>query len=88
VTNEAFTAIEHQPQSQRFVLPMVEGGCEVIAIVNYEVTGSTVNFTHTWVPPELRGGGHAQVLVRHALSWAETQGLQITASCWYVRKFL
>ena len=84
MTDNAIATIEHQAQAQRFVLPMGE----VMAIVEYEVTGTTVDFTHTWVPPELRGGGHARILVRHALNWAKREGLQITASCWYVRKFL
>lgn len=84
MTTEKTAVIEHQPQLQRFVLPMGD----VMAIVEYERAGATVNFTHTWVPPELRGGGHAQSLVSHALNWAKNDGLTVSATCWYVQKFL
>ncbi|MCL1059376.1 N-acetyltransferase [Shewanella gelidimarina] len=46
------------------------------------------NFSSTFVPNELRGKGLAEKLVRHGLSWAKSQGLQVEASCWYVQKFL
>ncbi|MGL5391371.1 MAG: N-acetyltransferase, partial [Shewanella sp.] len=32
--------------------------------------------------------GLAERLVRQGLKWAKEQEMQITASCWYVQKFL
>lgn len=48
----------------------------------------SVDFTHTFVPPECRGKGLAEALVRKGLTWARQQDLEIEASCWYVAKFL
>jgi uncharacterized protein len=45
-------------------------------------------FTHTLVPPELRGRGIAEHLVRAALAEARTQGRQVVPACSYVAKFI
>lgn len=83
--------VEHRPQQQRFVLPC--DGSE--ARLEYRLLRSAadsppagVDFTYTYVPPELRGKGLAEALVRRGLAWAREQDLQIQASCWYVAKFL
>jgi predicted GNAT family acetyltransferase len=76
--------VHHEQEQNRFVLPVQND----LAILEYEVDGTNVDFTHTWVPPELRGGGHAQLLVRRGLDWARENNLEISASCWYVKKFL
>jgi predicted GNAT family acetyltransferase len=47
-----------------------------------------INFSHTYVPPELRGQGVAEKLVRTGLQWAQQEQFEIRASCWYVAKFL
>jgi len=49
---------------------------------------SGVDFTRTYVPSEFRGEGHAEALVKYGLNWAKEQGLNIQATCWYVRRFL
>ncbi|HEX5792147.1 MAG TPA: GNAT family N-acetyltransferase [Rheinheimera sp.] len=76
--------IQHQVPQQRFVLHL--NGAE--AVLDYAITGNVINFQHTFVPVEFRGKGLAEQLVRHGLAWAKTQQYQITASCWYVQKFL
>ncbi|MDX3773578.1 GNAT family N-acetyltransferase [Chromatiaceae bacterium AAb-1] len=76
--------IQHQPELQRFVLMMDDAE----AVLEYEMSGQQINFTHTFVPPEFRGKGLAEKLVRNALSWAKSQNYQIVASCSYVQKFL
>lgn len=84
--------IRHDREAQRFTLPAA--GDE--AVLQYRIMGdmgdmsqpATVDFTHTYVPPKLRGQGLAEALVRHGLAWAKQQGLHIQASCWYVGKFL
>lgn len=47
-----------------------------------------IDFHHTYVPPAFRGKGYAEALVGAGLQWARQQGYEITASCWYVQKFL
>ncbi|QIR15983.1 GNAT family N-acetyltransferase [Shewanella aestuarii] len=58
------------------------------AILEYHLTGHSVDFHHTFVPPSLRGQGIAEKLVRSGLAWAKAEQLTIKASCSYVQKFL
>ena len=84
--------IAHQSDNHQFVINL--GAAQ--ALLTYEILPSNTrlnnhnicNFTHTFVPNELRGKGLAEKLVRHGIAWAKSQGLQIEASCWYVQKFL
>ncbi|MBT1446184.1 N-acetyltransferase [Shewanella sp. JM162201] len=76
--------IIHQQDQQVFLLS--RDGAE--ARLEYRRHGDDVDFSRTFVPPELRGQGLAEHLVRHGLSWAKQQGLAVSASCWYVQKFL
>jgi predicted GNAT family acetyltransferase len=76
--------IQHQPEQQRFVIEKDGKEC----LLTYALNGTTVDFTHTYVPFSLRGQGFAEQLVQAGLSWAHAQQYTITASCWYVRKFL
>lgn len=76
--------IQHQPEQQRFVLQL--DGAE--AVLDYSLSGNSINFHHTFVPPAFRGKGLAEKLVRHGLAWAKAQQYQLNASCSYVQKFL
>lgn len=76
--------IVHQNEQQRFVLQL--DGTQ--AVLDYALTGNSINFHHTFVPPEFRGKGLAEKLVRHGLAWARAQQYQLNASCSYVQKFL
>lgn len=76
--------IQHDSAGQRFILS--EGNAS--ALLDYQLNGEHIDFCHTYVPPEFRGKGLAEKLVRHALSWAKDNGLQIHASCSYVQRFL
>ncbi len=74
----------HESDNSRFVINL-DGQ---LAELDYLLQGDEVNFCHTFVPPELRGKGVAEKLVRAGLAWAKAQQLTISASCWYVQKFL
>lgn len=83
--------VTHQPEKNRFVI--AAEGPE--AVLDYRLSQSgnataepTVDFTHTYVPPGLRGQGLAEALVRTGLKWARQNNYRIEASCWYVAKFL
>jgi predicted GNAT family acetyltransferase len=76
--------IEHIASEQRFVLQVESAS----AVLEYRLSGSDIDFCHTFVPPEFRGKGLAEKLVRHGLAWAKAEQLNIHASCWYVQKFL
>ena len=61
-----------------------------VGVADYRIdpTGTQIEFTHTYVEPESRGSGAAEVLVEHAVSSARARGLDVTASCWYVQEYL
>lgn len=73
-----------------------EGAKKYYAVVNgresvceYGVVGEgTLNFWHTYVPPELRGKGIADELVRQALEDARQRGFKVIPSCWFVRVYM
>jgi uncharacterized protein len=58
------------------------------SILQYKLHGQQVDFIRTFVPAELRGKALAEKLVRHGLAWARAERLNISASCWYVARFL
>jgi predicted GNAT family acetyltransferase len=47
-----------------------------------------VVFTHTFVPPELRGRGLAEKLVRAGLDWTRAQGFRAVPQCSYVDAYI
>jgi len=58
------------------------------SICEYELHDGVVHFTHTVVPPELRGRGLAEQLVRAALADARAAGHRVVPQCSYVAKFI
>lgn len=58
------------------------------SIVTYERSGQVITFTHTFVPPELRGRGLAEQLVRVALEYARAEKLQVVPACSYVARYI
>lgn len=91
--NDISTAsVTHNQEQRRFSL-IINGSEAVLDYQLFKVQSSSaeptkIDFTHTWVPPELRGKGLAEKLVREGLQWARNEGFSIQASCWYVAKFL
>ena len=77
--------IIHQQQQQRFVFSTESHE----AVLEYKMLDDNrIDFVHTFVPPECRGQGVAEKLVRSGLRWARQQQYNISASCWYVAKFI
>ena len=74
----------HQAEQQRFIIEQDGHEC----VLDYVLEGKQIDFTHTYVPFRLRGKGLAEELVKEGLAWAKSQGYDIQACCWYVRKFL
>ena len=60
-------AVRHNVGASRFEA-LVDG---YLSVVDYTFEGEVVVFTHTFVPPELRGRGLAEKLVRAALDDGE-----------------
>jgi predicted GNAT family acetyltransferase len=59
-----------------------------LAVAEYVREGDRITFTHTLVPPELRGRGVAEKLVRTALDEARQQGWRVVPQCSYVAVFV
>lgn len=76
--------IQHQPENNRFICEQNGHQC----VLDYRVEGNDIDFTHTYVPTELRGQGLAEKIVREGLAWAKQQNYSLNASCSYVAKFL
>lgn len=75
--------IRHNAAAQRFETT-VDG---LLCVATYARDGLRVDFDHTLVPPALAGRGIAAALVRDALAWARTEGLEVAASCSYVAAY-
>ncbi len=59
-----------------------------LSVCEYELADGRMIFTHTVVPPELRGRGIAEKLVRAALTEARAAGRKVVPQCSYVAKFI
>jgi hypothetical protein len=77
--------VQHDEKARRY-FALIDG---YEAVCDYSPAGEgTLNFTHTYVPPELRGKGIADELVRQALDDAMERGLRVIPSCWFVRVYI
>ena len=78
------TPIRHDPASATFSIEL--GGHS--SHLEYELKGKEVVFSHTFVPPALRGHGLAAQLVEAGLQWAEIEGLRVVPACSYVAIYI
>ncbi|CAN5541386.1 GNAT family N-acetyltransferase [soil metagenome] len=76
--------VQHLPENGRFEVAR-DGK---VAFVEYLDKGDAIVLTHTWVPPEMRGGGVAGLLVRAALIWARDQKKGLVPQCSYGEAYL
>jgi predicted GNAT family acetyltransferase len=83
-------AIVHHPDDQCFVLEWQgqQARLDYQLLSARGLSPASLDFTHTFVPPEFRGQGLAAQLVQYGLRWAAQQQLQVQASCWYVAKVM
>ena len=59
-----------------------------LCVAEYAMRDGEMVFTHTFVPPELRGRGIAEKLVRAGLEYAKQEGLRVIPACSYVASFI
>lgn len=76
--------VRHNAAERRFEIATGER----LAVAEYELAGGAMIFTHTFVPPELRGQKLAERLVSAAMKFARAEGLRVVPRCSYVEKFL
>lgn len=76
--------VVHNPSANRFEAT-VDGH---LSVCDYTVDGNRMVLTHTLVPPELRGRGIAEQLVRAALAEVRRRGAVVVPACSYVSAFI
>lgn len=76
--------VRHEESENRYVID-IDGKQ---AVADYELVDEKQVFTHTYVPPELRGRGLAEALVRTALDDAKKAGRKVVPACSYVGVFI
>ncbi|WP_415907916.1 GNAT family N-acetyltransferase [Oleiharenicola sp. Vm1] len=76
--------VRHNEAEHRYEIAL-EGH---LAVAEYEFADGKQVFTHTLVPPEFRGRGYAEALVRTALNDAKAAGRKVVPACSYVAKFI
>lgn len=59
-----------------------------LSVADYELADGVMTITHTVVPPELRGRGIAEKLVRAALAEARASQRKVVPACSYVAVFI
>lgn len=59
-----------------------------LAIADYTRRDGEIVFTHTEVPPPLRGKGVASALIRGALDQVRGEGVRVVPSCPFVKAYI
>ena len=76
--------VKHDETNHEFYIETQEGK----ALLHYERENDTLNFHHTFVPPELRGKGMAEEIVAQGFEYAQTNHLKVIPSCPYVARLV
>lgn len=82
--SNAAAIVRHNEAEHRYEIA-VDGK---MAVADYEFADGKQVFTHTFVPPEFRGRGYAEALVRTALNDAKAAGRKVVPACSYVAVFI
>jgi predicted GNAT family acetyltransferase len=77
--------IQHDETGRRFTY---ERDGQVSYLLYRPLDEQTVEFASTYTPPALRGRGIAARIVRQALQWADSRGLRVVPSCWFVAEYI
>jgi predicted GNAT family acetyltransferase len=76
--------VANNPERSRFEA-VVDGET---AVLDYQLDGDVIAFTHTGVPPAIDNRGIGTALVRTALDYAEEHGLRVRPICVFVESFI
>lgn len=80
----AAIVVRHNAAEDRFEAE-VEG---TLSVADYRLEEGRMILTHTFVPPEMRGRGIAEKIVRAALEHAQAEKLRVVPACSYVAVFI
>ncbi len=59
-----------------------------VAVVEYQLTGKIITFTHTEVPPAYEGYGIASKMAKVALEYAKSHELKVLPLCPYIKAYI
>lgn len=76
--------VKHDKVNNRFVIN-IDG---LDSFVEYSLNEKEMNLYHTYTPPQLRGKGLAEKVVRAAIEYAKENSLKVIPSCSYVAVFM
>ncbi len=76
--------IKHNKTNHEFYIETPEGKI----LLHYERENHALNFSHTFVPPELRGKGMAEQVIVEGFKYAEDNNLKVIPSCSYVKRLV
>lgn len=76
--------VRHNPSEKRFEAQVGDQ----LSVADYELRGTDIVMTHTFVPATLRGQGIAEKLVRAALEHARNERLRVVPACSYVEAYI
>lgn len=74
----------HDEKNQKFIIESDGFSSEL----RYHKEGQQMDMYSTFVPPEGRGQGLAQLLAEAALDYAQDNKLQVIPSCSYIAKYI
>ena len=74
--------VQHHPDLRRFTADV--GADEDAVLAYHALPDGTLDLQHTVVPPEARGGGVGDALVRAAVAHARAEGVRLLPTCPYV----
>ncbi len=77
--------VRHDAERQQFTL--LTGNREAL-LAYRRIDPATLDYHHTFVPSELRGGGVASRLTRFALDYAVQNGLTVLPTCPFVAAYI
>ena len=75
--------IFHDPKSQKFYC-IVEGK---VCYAQYHLKDNTMDFFHTYTPPELRGRGIATKIFDEIKDFVEKNNIKVKASCSFAENY-
>ena len=84
-TNPEQMSIRHEPDNTRFVAAIGAAS----AVLEYSsIDDETLDYSHTFVPSEVRGQGIASAITEHALKYALDNDFAVIPSCPFVAAFI
>lgn len=76
--------VTHSPGANQFQITIDRDK----SVLDYTLAPGRMVITHTFVPPQLRGRGLAEALMKAAVAYAEAENLTIDPVCSYAARYL